>query len=154
MPLTSRLFKSSQRLQACLTNHAAHVTPGDAGPHVHLIQLALMIIDDLAIADAEYSAKRYGPTTTSAVLAYKKKRRIINRSYQTSEDNIVGKMTIASLDQDMLELEQAPAGHKRPVGCLCACEGAALPALVPETPRISRMTCERIAAECRNEAVA
>jgi hypothetical protein len=39
------------------------------------------------------------------VLAYKKKRNIINRSYQTQADNIVGKMTIAALDKEVFAKE-------------------------------------------------
>jgi hypothetical protein len=38
-------------------------------------------------------------------LAYKRKRQIINRSYQSTPDSIVGKMTIASLDAEMAKLE-------------------------------------------------
>jgi len=33
------------------------------------------------------------------VLAFKKKKEIINRSYQAAEDDIVGNMTIAALDR-------------------------------------------------------
>lgn len=43
----------------------------------------------------------YGPSTAAAVLSYKTNRQIINRSYQTKPDSIVGKMTIASLDAEM-----------------------------------------------------
>jgi hypothetical protein len=43
----------------------------------------------------------YGPSTALCVLVYERKRQIINRSYQTQADNIVGRMTIASLDQGM-----------------------------------------------------
>ena len=39
------------------------------------------------------------------MLAYKAARGIINRAYQTVPDNIVGKMTITSLDNDMVPLE-------------------------------------------------
>jgi hypothetical protein len=39
------------------------------------------------------------------VLSYKKKRSIINPAYQTQADNIVGKMTIASLDKEILQRE-------------------------------------------------
>ena len=42
------------------------------------------------------------------MLAYKQKRNIINRSYQTKADNIVGKMTMAALDKEMLEAELTP----------------------------------------------
>jgi hypothetical protein len=108
MPLVSNLFRDNARLGACLTDHQSHVTPGAVGEHVHLIQVALMDIDGLAIDASELTAQRYGPSTASAVLAYKKKRKIINRSYQNTEDNIVGKMTIASPDQDMADRQYVP----------------------------------------------
>jgi hypothetical protein len=50
----------------------------------------------------------YGPATAAAVLAYKQKRKIINFSYQTTADNIVGKMTMAALDKEMLAAELKP----------------------------------------------
>ncbi len=101
MPLSSIMFSSDQRLQACLVNDAAHVTQGDSGDHVMLIQAALIIIDGADImADG-----RYGPLTAAAVLAYKTRNGIVNTSYQRQPDNIVGKMTIAQLDKDMLALE-------------------------------------------------
>jgi hypothetical protein len=40
------------------------------------------------------------------VLKYKTKRNIVNRAYQSSPDNIVGKMTIASLDRELAAAEQ------------------------------------------------
>ena len=43
----------------------------------------------------------------AAVLAYKKKRNIINWSYQQQADNIVGKMTIAALDAEIWGKEKA-----------------------------------------------
>jgi hypothetical protein len=57
--------------------------------------------------EKEASAKNYGIATTKAVLSYKTKRKIINRSYQSSPNNIVGKMTIAALDRDMIDYERA-----------------------------------------------
>ncbi len=42
------------------------------------------------------------------MLAYKRKRSIINRSYQTVADDIVGIMTIASLDDEMRLQERVP----------------------------------------------
>jgi hypothetical protein len=74
---------------------------GDNGVHVFLIQIALNFIDNVAIDENELSSMSYGQSTASAVLAYKRKRSIINRSYQQTPDNIVGKMTIDSLDKDM-----------------------------------------------------
>jgi hypothetical protein len=108
MALGSNLFKDSRRLAECEINHAAHVVPGDRGDHVRLIQIALREIDGAEIDGGELAQMHYGPSTARAVLAYKTKRRIINFSYQTSPDNIVGKMTIASLDKDMLSLQTTP----------------------------------------------
>ena len=48
----------------------------------------------------------FGPATAAAVLAFKQKRDVINRAYQSKADNIVGKMTMAALDKEMLDAEQ------------------------------------------------
>ncbi len=57
------------------------------------------------------------PNTTagrrrSAVLAYKKARNIINAAYQVQADDIVGKMTIKSLDDEMLALQRDPGAYR------------------------------------------
>lgn len=108
MPLTSRLFSGDARLEACLTQDSAHLTPGTKGEFVGKVQAALEHIDELRIDETELATDTYGPSTTNAVLAYKKKRQIINRSYQKTEDNVVGKMTIERLDREMAILEGAP----------------------------------------------
>ena len=105
MALQSRLFRDSKRLQQCLIQHSSHVTPGSVGDHVARIQIALIIIDDLTIASSEIATKTYGPSTTAAVLSFKQLRNIINRSYETKVDDIVGKMTIAALDKEMARVE-------------------------------------------------
>jgi hypothetical protein len=120
MPLQSNLFRSDQKLQACLLHDSAHVTPGSVGDHVNKIQTALMILDKLDIEPSERSAKRYGPSTAAAVLSYKKKRNIINRSYQTQADNIVGKMTIASLDNEMMARERSTTVVAESIRCSIA----------------------------------
>lgn len=138
MPLKSYLFEGSSRLNACLVNDAMHVTPGQTGEHVADIQLALQHIDDLTIEPGELASKTYGPSTAAAVLAYKKKRKIINTSYQRSEDNIVGKMTIASLDKDMIALQKRPASATSRYCSkgVCFCEpdrpGAPVSKMVPQ----------------------
>jgi hypothetical protein len=106
MGLEADLFKDDPKLQACLTEDAAHVTQGTVGDHVSKIQTALVLLDNLRIDAGEIAAKRYGPSTAAAVLKFKEKRAIINRAYQTRADNIVGKMTIAALDREMLQREQ------------------------------------------------
>jgi hypothetical protein len=105
MGLVSRHFRNDPKLQACLVRDSAHVTKGAQGAHVGRIQAALVILEGHAIDAAELQKMIYGPTTARAVLAYKRRRQIINRSYQSSEDDIVGKMTIARLDAEMANLE-------------------------------------------------
>jgi hypothetical protein len=86
-------------------DNAAHVTLGASGDHVVKIQIALLTLEEVSINPAELSGRRYGSSTADAVLSYKQKRNIINFSYQTQADNIVGKMTISSMDREMLEQE-------------------------------------------------
>ena len=107
MPLFSQLLKGDQRLQACLTDDASHVLKGATGPFVEKIQSALVIVDDAVINGFEMRSKYYGDSTSRAVLAYKQRRNIINHSYQTQADAIVGKMTIAALDREVLQYEHA-----------------------------------------------
>src|SRR5277367_6118524 len=108
MPLKSNLFAGDRTLDACLTTPSAHVVPGARGDHVASIQIALQYLDDAQIAAGEIVQALYGPSTAAAVLAYKTKRNIVNRAYQTSPDNIVGQMTVAALDREMLDQQCAP----------------------------------------------
>ena len=43
------------------------------------------------------------------MLAYKRRRHIVNPAYQHTEDDIVGKMTVASLDNEVALREARPA---------------------------------------------
>src|SRR5262245_37605941 len=104
MGLQSQLFRGDAKLEAAAVSDPAHIVPGAAGPHVGKIQVALIQLDGAAITQDSI----YGPATAAAVLAYKQKRDIINRSYQAQADNIVGKMTMAALDREMLAKESAP----------------------------------------------
>jgi hypothetical protein len=103
--LVSILLSRDTRLQKCAIDDTAHVTEGERGSHVRLIQLALTITDNADIAGADLASSSYGASTKAAVLAYKTKRQIINRSYQSTPDAIVGKMTIASLDAEVAARE-------------------------------------------------
>lgn len=107
MPLRSQLFRNDARLQGCLAEDRWHVTPGCAGDYVHRIHVALMQIDDARIEAGELAARRYGVTTAAAVLRFKEARDIVNRSYQSQADDIVGKMTIAALDEEMQACERS-----------------------------------------------
>lgn len=98
-------------MEACLVSDPAHIVPGATGEHVFKIQNALITLDGLAIDATELSDKTYGPSTAAAVLSFKTKRQIVNRAYQTQPDDIVGKMTIAALDKEMLARE---GHHEQP----------------------------------------
>ncbi len=112
MPLRSKLFSDSRELQACLVSDASHVVPGARGDHVARIQSALVRLRVLEVGDATAEAGHYGPRTTEAVLTYKRAFKIINRSYQSSADNVVGRMTIASLDQAIFVLDGGDRGWR------------------------------------------
>jgi hypothetical protein len=118
--LHSRLFRGDPKLEACLIHDSAHVTHGATGEHVAKIQVALATLDDLSIAPRDLSTETYGTSTAHAVLAYKTKRQIINRSYQTRPDDIVGKMTIAALDKEMFAHEHRPSPCEK---CLMSRQG-------------------------------
>ena len=103
--LRSKLFHGDPKLEAAAVSDPAHVLPGATGQHVGKIQLALILLDAAVIADGELDSLTSGDSTARAVLAFKRKRNIVNRSYQTHADNIVGKMTMASLDGEMVKKE-------------------------------------------------
>jgi peptidoglycan hydrolase-like protein with peptidoglycan-binding domain len=102
MSLQSQLFRGDPKLEAAAISDPAHIVPGASGPHVGKIQQALMQLGQLTIEAGELQGTRYGPSTASAVLAYKRQRNIVNHGYQTQADNIVGKMTIAALDKELV----------------------------------------------------
>ena len=68
MPLQSALFRDDRRLQACLVEDDAHVTPGSIGPYVSRIQAALLLLTQAQISTAEIVDQRYGDLTAAAVL--------------------------------------------------------------------------------------
>jgi DNA-binding NarL/FixJ family response regulator len=115
MALKSKLFRANQRLQECLIKNGAHVTTGSRGVHVALIQYAVLRLASGEIDGAEINGQIYGRTTAAVVLAYKTERKIINTAYQTAPDGIVGKMTIAALDREMVLSEsRESAPNNRP----------------------------------------
>lgn len=107
MALQSRLFSNDPKLEAAAVSDAAHLVRGVRGDHVRKIQLALIQLDGATIqADGIY-----GPATAAAVLAYKQKRNIINRAYQSTADDIVGRMTIARMDGELSASDIVPDGN-------------------------------------------
>jgi glycoside hydrolase-like protein len=137
--LQSKLFRGDPKLEAAAVSNPAHIMLGASGQHVHKIQMALILLDGVAISADEVQRTFYGTSTADAVLGYKRKRNIINPAYQTQADNIVGKMTMARLDREMLEREIAPHAPVRIVPksrwvVRHPLRSAALPAL-PHGPR-------------------
>lgn len=106
MGLNSNLFKGDPKLEACLISDPAHVTLGARGEHVGKIQFAITATGLGVISADEIAQQFYGPSTANAVLGFKRTHNIINRTYQQTADNIVGKMTIAELDKIMVEFER------------------------------------------------
>jgi hypothetical protein len=101
MPLQSPQFAGDDRLNECLVDDASHVTPGSFGTFVLKIQLALETLEQIEIPSDEKDNFSYGPATADAVLHYKSIRRIINFAIQQTADNIVGKRTIRSMDDEL-----------------------------------------------------
>lgn len=107
--LVSKHFRDNERLQKCLVSPPDHVTPGSQGKHVALIQEAIIRLGAGVIGASEIASEFYGESTKQSVLKYKgPPRNIINKTYQSTPDNIVGQMTIDRLDDEMQELEKVP----------------------------------------------
>jgi peptidoglycan hydrolase-like protein with peptidoglycan-binding domain len=104
--LKSKLFTvpRSTRLEACLTSDAGHVIQGSRGDHVKSIQIALNQLTSVFLKIDGV----YGPKTAGAVKAYKnappRRARLLGPG-QNTPDDIVGKKTLQSLDDEMEVLE-------------------------------------------------
>jgi hypothetical protein len=108
MALKSKEFAGDPKLEAAAVSHSEHIVKGASGQHVAKIQQALIKLDGAIIAATELAKSSYGESTANAVLAYKTKRGIINFAYQQKADNIVGKMTIAALDEELVKHPPGP----------------------------------------------
>src|SRR5688572_379324 len=107
MALRSKLFLNDSKIEAAAVSDAAHIMSGARGEHVRKIQLALIQLDGATIKFDGI----YGPATAAAVLAYKRRRNIVNRAYQTTADNIVGQMPVAAMDNELQASESDPGGN-------------------------------------------
>ena len=106
--LVSRRFAGVPELEACAVDDAAHLLSGSRGPHVGLVQRALIDLGEEIESGASGS---YGPDTEAAVTAYKTERQILNFAGQI--DPIVGKKTIATLDAEIERFDAAAVGAER-----------------------------------------
>lgn len=143
MPLQSALFGGDLKLEAAATSDPAHIMLGARGDHVARIQIALNKLDGAGL-DTDGV---YGPATAAAVLAYKRKRNIVNAAYQTQADNIVGKMTVAALDGEMKALESRPAPPPIPRGGGKRVCGNCLPENAAAEARITSLFINLLQAE-------
>jgi len=114
MALTSPEFRGDPALEAASTRNDRHITKGNVGEHVKKIQRALQKVFGSTIDPAELQSGRYGVSTAAAVLAYKRSRGIINTSYQTQADDIVGIQTINRLDKELAQQKKGIAPDIRP----------------------------------------
>ncbi len=111
------------RLNSCLSSDGAHIVPRSSGPEVQAIQNALKKIraarPDLALPDITDTPGEFGDTTVAAVRRYKDGGngagdRIVRAGQPL--DDIVGRMTITQIDDDLLSLVRpAPPPQPRPV---------------------------------------
>jgi len=92
-------FRGDPKLESAATSDPAHVIPGARGKHVEKIQVALIDLDSANITPDGV----YGSATASAVHEFKKKRGILN--YQGKIDDIVGRKTMTTLDNEMFKME-------------------------------------------------
>jgi hypothetical protein len=79
----------------------------------------------------------YGHRTAAAVLAYKRARNIVNHKYQTQADNIVGKMTIAAFDRELLGLPEPKVIIGRPTFSAFLSFAVTQPPVAPTTANVS-----------------
>jgi len=108
--LTNHPKPIQDRLNACLASDPAHITPGQKGDHVKVIQKALDTIrqrmPELGLPEIKDREGDYGPDTTAAVLKYKSKNGIVRKGQPL--DPIVGRMTLTRLDDDLIEKPVPP----------------------------------------------
>ncbi|WP_286135029.1 peptidoglycan-binding protein [Mycobacterium sp. UM_Kg1] len=136
MGLKSMLLTSpsaNQQLEDCLISDPAHIGEGlhDTGEHVRRIQIALIEVNGASlVVDGVY-----GSDTGDAVEDYKNSRGILAPGHNTA-DRIVGKKTIKSLDDEVLDFENSTP----PAAGLVSPSEAGAPhnhLLCPTPPRVS-----------------
>ena len=89
MALKSLLFRGDAKLKSASTSNSGHIVKGAMGEHVRKIQYALANVGG---ENLKFDGK-YGPATAAAVLSFKRRYNIVNRTYQSEPDDIVGVMT-------------------------------------------------------------
>jgi hypothetical protein len=145
MALTSELFRDNKKLQDCLIRDSAHIVASDPlrtgendqGEHVALIHKALRQVMPNPSFGLEEATETYGPKTAEVVRQFKALQNppILNKALQqTVPDNIVGKLTIAALDEQV-------GRKKSPPPPVAPVEPPVIPA-VTETRLVAKTTFE------------
>lgn len=147
MALRSRSFSGDPKLEAAAVNDSAHIVPGTRGSHVGKIQSALNLLDGAGLTVDDI----YGSGTAAAVLAFKTKRNIVNRAYQTSPDNIVGKLTMAALDEAMVVNELQSAKSPRIVAVHPAKEAVITGKPLPDFRPLKLVDASRFGEKAKTE---
>ncbi|WP_407183431.1 peptidoglycan-binding protein [Bradyrhizobium centrosematis] len=109
------------RLLSCLRSDPQHILPkyrgGRDGKEVEAIQQALKKINatwpaEMKMPEITDKAGEYGPTTVAAVRKYKE----VNAIQRTGQplDDIVGRMTISRLDEELKNLRLRPVPPPKP----------------------------------------
>jgi len=106
-----------KRLQACLDSDPAHIKLNDHGDHVKVIQDVLeslrLRLPDLGLLQIVSDKPGfYGEDTAKAVKRYKEINAIVRPGQPL--DDIVGRMTITQMDNDLLHGPPAP-GPPKPI---------------------------------------
>lgn len=103
-----------KQLTNCLNLDSAHIRPGDKGDHVAAIQDALTALrqrlPDLGLLEIKDKRGEYGDDTRNAVKKYKEINNIVRKGQPL--DNIVGRMTITQMDNDLVNGPPPPEPPK------------------------------------------
>lgn len=118
-PLKSYFFSkfisgpARQRLQAAADQHGMHIVPKSRGQHVGWLHIALNIIYPMMPGyipvpggASEEASETYGPYLSAKVYHYKQICKLVNHDYQNTVDDIVGIMTMRTLDYHFCFVEQ------------------------------------------------
>jgi hypothetical protein len=106
VPLCSRLFRSSRRLQQCSLYDHARICPQAKGDHIYRVQIALTRLD-YEIAAAEVISETYGLSMGAAIIAYAKDSGSGTPGLRLPTDNFIGKTLICALDQVLANMDRS-----------------------------------------------
>lgn len=109
LPLASKLFRRDPVLESILVE----VRFGDFGRHVGKIHTALFVLDGVSVDSKELGMEEYGTSTAEAILAYKRKHKILSVVNRTEEGEFFSRFTVAALDAEMARYEMLPDPRPR-----------------------------------------